>query len=87
VLEAGVFGQQLVQGRHAAGEPGQVDPEGPEPGVGAVDQLAQGPGRAAVRGAQRDQLAGDLGSAALSMYQRAISPPMEWHTNTTWASA
>ena len=22
-----------------------------------------------------------------SMYQRAISPPMEWHTNTTWASA
>jgi hypothetical protein len=65
VLEAGVFGQQLVQGRHAAGEPGQVDPERPEPGVGAVDQLAQGPGRAAVRGAQRDQLAGDLGSAAL----------------------
>jgi hypothetical protein len=65
MLEAGVLRQQLVQGRHVAGEPGQVDPERPEPGVRAVDQLAQGPGRAAVRGAQRDELAGDLRSAAL----------------------
>ena len=65
MLEAGVFGQELVQGRHAAGEPGQVDPERPEPGVGAVDELAQGAGRAAVGGAERDELAGDLGAAAL----------------------
>ena len=64
VLDAGVFGQQLVQGWHAAGEAGQADAEGPEPLAGSVDELFEGPGGAAVGRAEGDELAGDLGAAA-----------------------
>jgi hypothetical protein len=35
------FGHELVQGWHAAAEPGQVQPEPPESSVGAVDELVQ----------------------------------------------
>ena len=45
-------------------KPVRSRPEWSQAVVGAVDELVEGAGRAAVRGAQRDELAGDLGAAA-----------------------
>ena len=63
--EAGVLGQQLVQGRHAAGELGQVDAERPEIRADTVDERAERARRSPVGGTECDELTGQFRAAAL----------------------